>query len=136
MSQADRGPLMFDLAVTLLALSTVTVVLRCYVRIFMLKTFRGEDYFALATQVRAAGLTVHTSHGLMLTDRDQACYGLYCAAVIYSCMHGGGKHIGDVLPSDIPLALKVSNSKPEPQFPGLGTNTSSRRDGLANLPSS
>jgi hypothetical protein len=47
---------MFDLAVTLFVLSTVTVALRCYVRLFMLKTFSVEDYFSIATQVRAARL--------------------------------------------------------------------------------
>ena len=47
----DRGPEMFDVTLSLLVAATVTVAMRCYVRIFMLKTFRIEDWLALATLV-------------------------------------------------------------------------------------
>lgn len=47
----DRGPEMFDVTLSLLVASTVTIIMRCYVRIHMLKSFRIEDWMALATMV-------------------------------------------------------------------------------------
>lgn len=47
----DRSPEMFNVTLSLLVAATVTVALRCYVRIFMLKTFRIEDWLALVTLV-------------------------------------------------------------------------------------
>lgn len=43
---------MFNVTVTLLVVSAVTVALRCYVRICILRTFRSEDWTAVATMVR------------------------------------------------------------------------------------
>lgn len=48
----DRGPDMFDVTISLLVASMVTILMRCYVRIYILKSFRIEDWMALATMVR------------------------------------------------------------------------------------
>lgn len=48
----DRSGEMFDVTLSLLVVSAVTVALRCYVRIKILKSFRVEDYMALLTMVR------------------------------------------------------------------------------------
>jgi hypothetical protein len=58
----DRGPEMFDVTLSLLVVSTVTVAMRCYVRIVILKSFRIEDYMALATMVRLSSRHVHVKH--------------------------------------------------------------------------
>ncbi|KAJ8108448.1 hypothetical protein ONZ43_g6421 [Nemania bipapillata] len=49
MSADNRGPELAAVTGFLLGLSAVTVFLRCYVRIFMLKLFRPEDWLAVWT---------------------------------------------------------------------------------------
>jgi hypothetical protein len=52
MTLDDRGSQMLNVALALLVVSTLSVALRCYVRIFVLKTFRWEDWMSLLTLVR------------------------------------------------------------------------------------
>jgi hypothetical protein len=47
----DRGPEIFYVTLALLIVSTITVAMRCYVRIRILKSFRIEDWMSLATMV-------------------------------------------------------------------------------------
>jgi hypothetical protein len=46
-----RGPDIRTVAIVFLILAWITVSLRCYVRIFMTKLFRVDDWLALATLV-------------------------------------------------------------------------------------
>ncbi|KAI1844954.1 hypothetical protein JX266_008970 [Neoarthrinium moseri] len=82
----DRSPLMFNITVTLLAVSSVTVALRCYVRLYVIKSFRWEDWMALVTMT---------------------FFACYCTCVFLSIKHGAGKHLSDIPPEDIPEALKA-----------------------------
>ncbi|KAK6208181.1 hypothetical protein LQW54_007089 [Pestalotiopsis sp. IQ-011] len=80
----DRGPEMFDVTLTLLVVSTITVAMRCYVRIRILKSFRIEDWMALATMLS---------------------FGFYCGCVFLTIEHGAGKHLLAIQLSDLPDAL-------------------------------
>jgi hypothetical protein len=52
MAVNDRGPELAAVASVFLGLSSLTVCLRCYVRLFVLKLFRLEDWLAVWTLVR------------------------------------------------------------------------------------
>ncbi|KAK9423059.1 putative Integral membrane protein [Seiridium unicorne] len=80
----DRGPEIFDVTLSLLVISTIAVALRCYVRIAILKSFRIEDYLALATL---------------------ASFAFFCACVFLSVEHGAGKHLLAVPFSNLSDAL-------------------------------
>lgn len=48
----NRGPQVTTISITFLVLSWVTTVLRCYVRIFIVKHFGADDYLAVLTLVK------------------------------------------------------------------------------------
>jgi hypothetical protein len=52
MADDFRGPDIKAVAILFLALSWISVTLRCYVRVFMTKLFRIDDWLAVATLVR------------------------------------------------------------------------------------
>ena len=52
MADDFRGPDIKAVAILFLTLSWISVTLRCYVRVFMTKLFRIDDWLALATLVR------------------------------------------------------------------------------------
>lgn len=52
MTLDDRGPELVASTIALLALSVISVALRSYVKIVLLKAFRTEDWLALVTLVR------------------------------------------------------------------------------------
>lgn len=64
MAADNRGPELAAVTGMLLGLSAVAVFLRCYVRIFMLKLFRLEDWLAVWTLVR------HNSHHVNSLDTN------------------------------------------------------------------
>ncbi|KAH8673681.1 hypothetical protein BX600DRAFT_212667 [Xylariales sp. PMI_506] len=86
MDTDDRGPVIFGVAVALLAVSAVTVALRCYVRVRLLHVFRWEDWMALATL---------------------GFFAFYCACVFESVRYGAGKHITDVPTEYIPISFEL-----------------------------
>ncbi|KAI1131565.1 hypothetical protein F5Y10DRAFT_261946 [Nemania abortiva] len=57
MSADNRGPELAAVTGALLGLSAITVFLRCYVRIFMLKLFRPEDWLAVWTLLLSIAYT-------------------------------------------------------------------------------
>ncbi|KAK8124700.1 uncharacterized protein PG998_000459 [Apiospora kogelbergensis] len=86
MALEDRSVELFAVTVFCLALATVTVALRCYVRLFMLKIFSWEDYLAVITTI---------------------LFGGYGACVFLSIYYGAGKHLEDVPVEHLPTALKM-----------------------------
>jgi hypothetical protein len=48
----DRGPLIAAVGILFLVLTWVAVTLRCYVRIFMIKSFGLDDWLSAAALVR------------------------------------------------------------------------------------
>jgi hypothetical protein len=47
----DRGPELLGVIITFLALSWITVLARCYVRVLMIKAFAIDDWLILLTLV-------------------------------------------------------------------------------------
>ncbi|KAI0024711.1 hypothetical protein F4780DRAFT_550800 [Xylariomycetidae sp. FL0641] len=86
MAIEDRGPELAITTVVFLGLSSVTVFLRCYVKLFLLKAFRTEDWLALGTL---------------------ATFIVYATFVLMSIQNGAGKHAWDVAPEEVPRALKM-----------------------------
>lgn len=86
MPASNRGPELAAVTGLLLGLSAVTVSLRCYVRIFMLKVFRPEDWLAVWT----LGTSI-----------------VYTIFVILSIKYGAGRHLNTVPDNDIPKVLKM-----------------------------
>lgn len=87
MAHSDNRQYELD-AVTILflILATITVSLRCYVRLRLLQIFKTEDFLAVFTFF---------------------CYALFSACVILSVQYGTGKRMDAVPPEDIPMAMMV-----------------------------
>ncbi|KAK8089403.1 hypothetical protein PG997_004364 [Apiospora hydei] len=86
MAPEDRSTELFASTIFGLTIATVTVALRCYVRIFMLKIFSWEDYLAVITTI---------------------LFGGYGACVFLAIQYGAGKHLQNVPVEDLPDALMM-----------------------------
>ncbi|KAI2642564.1 hypothetical protein GGS21DRAFT_178478 [Xylaria nigripes] len=86
MTADNRGPELAAVTGAFLGLSAITVLLRCYVRLVVLRIFRPEDYLAAGT--------------LML-------FIAYTAVVSLSIEYGAGKHTVDVPKENIPKVLEM-----------------------------
>ncbi|KAK8056602.1 hypothetical protein PG993_001829, partial [Apiospora rasikravindrae] len=84
MASEDRSTELFASTLFGLTIATVTVALRCYVRLFMLKIFSWEDYLAVITMI---------------------LFGGYGACVFLAIEYGAGKHLQDVPVENLPNAL-------------------------------
>ncbi|KAM0284649.1 hypothetical protein ACHAQH_001802 [Verticillium albo-atrum] len=97
----NRGPTLQAVAITLLVAAIVSILLRCYVRIFLIKNFGVDDYFMVTAMVFFAlfvtcvlmGIKYGTGrHHWDLDDADQEkammywwfCYLWYCLGMIAS----------------------------------------------------
>ncbi|KAI0389982.1 hypothetical protein F5Y17DRAFT_93353 [Xylariaceae sp. FL0594] len=86
MTANDRGSQLAAVASFFLGLSSLTVLLRCYVRLFLLKLFRLEDWLAVWTLVSSIA---------------------YTTFVLMSIQYGAGKHTTDVPLENIPRVLEM-----------------------------
>ncbi|KAI0840624.1 hypothetical protein F5Y06DRAFT_294613 [Hypoxylon sp. FL0890] len=86
MAADDRGPELAATVIVFLALSAITLALRCYVRARILKVFKIEDWLAIATMI---------------------CFACYCIFALLSISYGEGKRIVDVPVENIPKILKM-----------------------------
>lgn len=91
----DRGPEMLGTVGLFLALSTITVLLRTYCRVFLVKNFGLDDCFAVIAWV------------LFL---------LYCAFAILGVYNGTGQHSWNLPPEILPVGLKVRAPFPAVSF--------------------
>ncbi|KAI1460731.1 hypothetical protein F4805DRAFT_373839 [Annulohypoxylon moriforme] len=82
----DNGPRLEAAVLALLPLTAITLALRCYVRIRMLKFFKAEDWLAVATMI---------------------CFIIYCTLVMISISHGAGKTMSEVPLENYPTILKM-----------------------------
>ncbi|KAI1212983.1 uncharacterized protein F4807DRAFT_457068 [Annulohypoxylon truncatum] len=85
-SQADNGPQLAAAIYALLPLTAITLALRCYVRVRMLKFFKAEDWLAVATMI---------------------CFIIYCTIVLISISQGAGKTMSEVPLQNFPTILKM-----------------------------
>ncbi|KAK8081764.1 hypothetical protein PG996_000545 [Apiospora saccharicola] len=114
MAPEDRSPELYASTIFGLTIATVTVALRCYVRLCMLKIFSWEDYLAVVSLVR---LPTHLLIQDALPCRREAdpiqiFFGGYGSCVFLSIQYGAGKHLEKVPPEWLPNALKVSPVHP------------------------
>ncbi|XXH04703.1 hypothetical protein Hte_011125 [Hypoxylon texense] len=86
MALDDRGPQFAAVTLFFLGLAALTVALRCFVRLCILKVFQVEDWLAVASM---------------------ACFVAYATIVMYGISYGVGKHLAAVPVEHIPLALKT-----------------------------
>ncbi|KAL6691185.1 hypothetical protein J3F84DRAFT_387059 [Trichoderma pleuroticola] len=81
----NRGPQLIAVIAVLLAFSVTALVLRCYVRISLVKAFGLDDYLMIFAMIS---------------------FILFCAAAATGVHYGTGRHYWDLEPEDISEALK------------------------------
>ncbi|KAI8634540.1 hypothetical protein F5Y19DRAFT_408963 [Xylariaceae sp. FL1651] len=86
MAAIDRGTELAAVTAVFLGLASVAVFLRCYVRLFVLKLFRVEDWLAISTLASSVAYTVF---------------------VLMSIEYGAGKHTNAVPIENIPKVLEM-----------------------------
>jgi len=106
----DRSQEVAGVAGFFLALSTVSIALRCYCRIKVVKSFGWDDWFAVLAYVSLH--FIHISCGFesdLTMVAWQLFFVFFCAFAITGTLYGTGRHTQDIPPADIPIALKVSD---------------------------
>lgn len=91
-----RGPELLGTVGLFCALSTITIALRVYCRVALVKNFGWDDWFALLAW---------------------ALFMLFCTFAILGAHHGTGQHVMDIIKADaeiLPMGLKVCDSSCTP----------------------
>lgn len=110
----NRGPQLIAVIAVLLVFSLTAIVLRCYVRISLVKAFGVDDYlmiFAMVCSNPTSKLTdsyQRIRNYVLLTHlQSQISFVLFCAVAATGVHYGTGRHYWDLEPEDISEALKV-----------------------------
>ncbi|KAG0647006.1 hypothetical protein D0Z07_6147 [Hyphodiscus hymeniophilus] len=82
---AERGPQVLAVGGFFLALSTISIALRCYCRAFVVKSFGLDDILAVIAWV---------------------FFVFFCTFAITGVYHGTGQHATTLPPAEIPIGLK------------------------------
>ncbi|PNH44913.1 hypothetical protein VD0004_g2861 [Verticillium dahliae] len=82
----NRGPTLQAVAVSLLVAAIISILLRCYVRIFLIKNFGVDDYFMVVAMV---------------------FFALFVTSVVLGVKYGTGRHHWDLEPADEQKAMQV-----------------------------
>lgn len=85
----DRGHELLGVTGLFIALSTITVAMRTYCRVFLVKNFGLDDWFAVIAW---------------------ALFMLYSSFVILGIHHGTGQHAWTIPEEVLPVGLKVRDS--------------------------
>ncbi len=102
----NRGPELIGVIIFFLAFSWIFVVLRCYCRAVLIKSFGLDDIFCLLAQVNL--LPKASDH--YLTDMLQILFTFFCGFSLTGVAYGAGQHMADIEPqSNIPIGLHVIN---------------------------
>lgn len=107
----SRGPQLLAVVLTLLGFAFTATLLRCYVRIKIVKAFGLDDYFMVAALVCDEP---HLSADFirnreLLISQSQISFILFCSVAIMGVHYGTGRHYWDIeQQQDIQEALKVS----------------------------
>lgn len=105
---AGRGPEVLGVAGMFLALSTISVGLRCYTRAVIVKSFGLDDWSAFVAWV------CHCCISTNLTETKltylQVFFVFFCTFAISGVHHGTGQHAGTFPLVEIPVGLKVDAS--------------------------
>ncbi|KIN03210.1 hypothetical protein OIDMADRAFT_119103 [Oidiodendron maius Zn] len=84
MTIQDRGPQVEAVAITFLILSWIAVCLRCYVKLYMIKLFKINDWLAVLSL---------------------ASFTFFCTVVLTGEKRGTGRHIQDISKTDFSAAM-------------------------------
>lgn len=87
-----RGPELLGTIGLFIFLTTLTIALRVYCRVVLVKNFGWDDWFALLAYV---------------------LFILFCTFAILGAHHGTGQHVEDIMAADpeiLPMGLKVCDS--------------------------
>jgi hypothetical protein len=101
---AGRGPEVNGVAGLFLALSTVAIILRCYCRALVVKSFGVDDWFAVIAWVCFSSRKLYASPA---NRRRQVFFVFFCTFAITGVFHGTGQHADRLPPTEIPVGLKV-----------------------------
>ena len=107
----DRSQEVAGVAGFFLALTTVSIALRCYCRIKVVKNFGWDDWFAVLAYVSLHIIHTYFDYfepGLTLVAW-QLFFVFFCAFAIVGTLYGTGKHMQNIPPADVPIGLKVSD---------------------------
>jgi hypothetical protein len=106
---AGRGPQLVVLYSFFVGLTTVTVALRAYCRVFVQKAFGWDDYFTVASWVSLP--CKHAQRTISNNSCDQqGFFVMFASFAMTGAHHGTGQHAWDIQPAEeLPQGLKVSS---------------------------
>lgn len=104
MSQ-ERGSELRSVVIFFLCLTWPIVLLRCYVRVYLVKAFKADDWCMLGAMVSPPARFFET-----LTYPCKIFFTLHCATAIAGTVYGTGRHMVDFTPLAITKTLKVGRS--------------------------
>lgn len=81
----NRAPQITAVSILFISLSWITTLLRCYVRVFVVKHFGADDYLALISL---------------------AAFSVFQMFVLWGVHYGSGQHIVNIPLQNVPMALK------------------------------
>ena len=111
MATDDRGPQISGVAGAFLALTTIAIVLRCYVRTFIVKSFGLDDWSAIFAWVQIP-LFLTSRSNYTKTIKSQLFFVFFCIFAIIGVQHGSGQHASVLPDAEIPVGLKVTSQIP------------------------
>ncbi|KAK4062789.1 uncharacterized protein Triagg1_9659 [Trichoderma aggressivum f. europaeum] len=104
----NRGPQLIAVIAVLLVFSLTAIVLRCYVRISLVKAFGVDDYLMIFAMVCSKPTSRIRNYELLTLPQPQISFVLFCAVAATGVHYGTGRHYWDLEPEDISEALKIS----------------------------
>ena len=100
-----NGPGLVVSCVVPLVFTWVFSVVRIYVRWFMLKIWKIEDWLFVASQVCAIYFPLFPE--IVLIGDKQATFTILAVCALVTAVHGNGQHLVTLSPIDIPIAMQV-----------------------------
>lgn len=103
---ADRSEAVKAVAAVFMTFACLAVLLRCYVRIRLVRAFGWDDIIMVAAMVGLRGVLC-IDHNLI---RRQAFYIMFSACMIGGSLWGTGKHFTELTAHQSVVAMKVTIS--------------------------
>lgn len=120
----NRGPQLFAVDVFFMTLAIVTTLLRCYVRLFLVKSWGIDDWFMLGATV---GADISSDIRLCLLNNSiQTAFTLFSSFSIAGTHFGTGRHFADLTEYGALSAMKVHQRSKKAKRRTLLNNTDYR----------
>jgi hypothetical protein len=100
-----NGPGLVVSCVVPLFFTWVFSIIRVYVRWVMLKIWKIEDWFFVASQVHIISLPLFRE--IVLIEDTQATFTILAVCALITAVYGNGQHLLSLKPVDIPIAMQV-----------------------------